>query len=84
MPTVKDGERTARALAAAGLDYVLCKDLADLCREIGRGAGAALLTEEAVVGDHDGCLHKTLREQLPWSDLPLVVLAQEGTQGAGT
>ena len=80
MPTAKDGERTGAALAAAGLRSVVCKDLADLCREIGCGAGLALLTEEAVVGDREGCLQKLLSEQPQWSDLPLVVVAREGAE----
>ncbi len=81
MPTAKDGERTGSALAAAGLSYAVCKDIADLCREIIAGAGTALLTEEAVVGDRDGCLHEALHNQPPWSDFPLVVLAREGAEG---
>ncbi len=78
MPTAKDGERTGSALAAAGLSYAVCKDLPDLCREIIAGAGTALLTEEAVVGHRDGCLAEVLRDQPPWSDFPLLVLAREG------
>src|SRR5436190_145662 len=45
MPTARDGERTRQALAAAGLDGAVCGDLAELCRALDRGAGAALLTE---------------------------------------
>ncbi len=40
----------------------------------------ALLTEEAVVGDREGCLQKLLGEQPQWSDLPLVVVAREGAE----
>jgi PAS domain S-box-containing protein len=78
MPTAKDGERMGRVLADAGLGCAVCKDLAELCREICLGAGAAMLTEEAVGGDHDGCLAEVLRDQPPWSDFPLVVRAREG------
>lgn len=70
----------SRALAAAGLSYAACKELKDLCREFEAGAGAALLTEEAVVGDDAGCLQDALRKQPPWSDFPLVVLAREGAE----
>ena len=79
MPTAKDGERTRQALAAAGLDCIVCGDLAELCGEIERGAGAALLTEEVVARDPAGRLQKALRSQAHWSDLPLVVLARERT-----
>ena len=50
-----------------------------LCREVRRGAGAVLLTEEAITADKAGCLAAALNEQPPWSDLPLVVLAREGS-----
>ena len=81
MPTAKDGERMGRVLAAAGLSCAVCKELPDLCREIGRGAAAALLTEEAIEADRDGCLQEALRAQPPWSDFPLVVLARAGGDG---
>src|SRR5579884_4033762 len=77
MPTAKDGERARHALAGAGLECVVCKDMDDLCREIARGAGAALLTEEVVAADRNGCLQEALRDQPPWSDFPLVVMARE-------
>ena len=72
MPTAKDGERTRQALTAAGLDCIVCGDLAELCGEIVRGAGAALLTEEVVAHDPAGRLQKALRARrtgriCPWS-----------------
>lgn len=78
MPAAKDGERTQHALAEAGLEVVVCRDLDGLTREIKQGAGLALLTEEAVAADRGGSLQDALRDQPPWSDFPLVVLAREG------
>ena len=69
------------ALGAAGLDHAVCEDLAGLCREIGRGAGAALLTEEALGADRARLIEETLRGHPAWSDFPLVVLAREGAAG---
>jgi signal transduction histidine kinase/ActR/RegA family two-component response regulator len=83
MPTARDGQRARKALAGAGLDCAVCEDLAELCLEIERGAGLALLTEEAVVRDGAGRLQKGLQGQPAWSDVPLVVLAREGSDGAG-
>jgi PAS domain S-box-containing protein len=80
MPTARDGGRAERALAAAGLTCAVCRDMDDLCREIGRGAGAALLTEEAFEADRDGRLVRALQDQPPWSDFPLVVLARQGAE----
>src|SRR4051794_37652143 len=81
MPTAKDGQRTARMLAAAHLECEVCPDLVQLCGEIARGGAVALLTEEAIEADVDGCLAKMLRQQPPWSDFPLVVLAREHERG---
>jgi PAS domain S-box-containing protein len=82
MPTARDGERMGLVLAGAGLEYALCVDVAHLRREIERGAGVALLTEEAIEGDRDGLLRDALKAQPPWSDFPLVVLAAPGAEGA--
>ncbi len=78
MPTVRDAERTVAALAEAGISALVCSDVAELCREMRRGAGAALLTEEAILQDHQGCLKQALEAQPSWSGFPLIVLAREG------
>jgi signal transduction histidine kinase len=83
MPTAKDAERTVASLAEANVSAVACSDLAELCREIGRGAGAALLTEEAIVLDQAGCLKESLRAEPSWSGFPLIVLAREGRKQIG-
>jgi PAS domain S-box-containing protein len=82
MPTGKDGERTARILSSAGLACAVCKDINALCAEVTRGAGTALLTEEAIAAKWSGCLATILKEQPAWSDIPLVVLAREGVTAA--
>jgi PAS domain S-box-containing protein len=81
MPTARDGERTQAVLAQAGLTGAVCKDLPELCREIVKGAGVALLTEEVIAGDRSGCLAEVLQGQPPWSDFPLVVLTHQGVEG---
>ena len=78
LPTVRDAERTVAGLAGAGIAAFACSDLTELCREIRRGAGAALLTEEAVVRDEAGCLKVAMQDQPSWSSFPLIVLAREG------
>jgi PAS domain S-box-containing protein len=78
MPTEKDAARTLAALGAGGLAGVACKTLPGLCAEIAAGAGTVLLTEELIARDRAGCLAGALREQPPWSSLPVVVLAREG------
>jgi len=81
MPTPKDNARTAAALAEGGIHCATCGDLSELCDAIRHGAGAALLTEEAVLGDKEDCLGHLLREEPPWSNFPLIVLAHPGRIG---
>lgn len=81
LPTTRDGERLRTALVSVGLSGTLCMDMAELCREIMAGAGAALLTEEALAADQDERLAAVLRSQPAWSDLPLLVLARKGAAG---
>jgi signal transduction histidine kinase len=78
LPTAKDSERMVAGLAQAGVFSLACADLTELCREIERGAGAALLTEEAIIADQDGCLGKLIQAEPSWSGFPIIVLVREG------
>ena len=80
-PTAKDGETTAGLLARAGVVCLLCRDLPQLAREIPRGAGALLLTEEALVAPGLDALTDVLAAQPAWSDLPVVLLMRGGAEG---
>jgi PAS domain S-box-containing protein len=73
-PSANDGPVTARVLAKAGMDCVLASDGADLCRVLGEGAAAALLSEEALDDTTTRALGELLRTQPPWSDLPVLIL----------
>jgi signal transduction histidine kinase len=81
-PTPKDAARTLSVLAGADVEAVACPDLGVLCRGVAAGAGAAILTEEAVMGDRAGTLAAAVREQPSWSDVPLVVLTGGGADSA--
>ena len=83
MPTVRDAERTVAGLAEARIAAFACSDLSELCREMKRGAGGALLTEEAIELDKAGCLTQALSGQPSWSGFPLIVLAREGRKNIG-
>lgn len=78
MPTRKDSERTVAFLSEANFLCLACPDLPALCQEITRGAGAALLTEEAMLKDRDQRLIATLRDEPSWSNFPLIVLVHPG------
>lgn len=81
MPTTKDGERTRSGLERAGMHVSLCRDFADLANRIAGGGGAALFTEEALVGPNIEVLAKALEQQPAWSDFPLLILARDFSDG---
>ncbi|HET9471585.1 MAG TPA: ATP-binding protein [Usitatibacter sp.] len=78
-PTGRDAPLTGTVLAEGGVRSAICDDMAALVREIGRGAGAVLVSEEAVVDE--AILHhlgERLARQAPWSDLPVLLLSRPG------
>jgi signal transduction histidine kinase len=81
MPNPRDAERTIEFLCTSGIGCVACPNLQTLCREIEAGAGAALLTEEAILNDRERCLVSLLENEPPWSNFPLIVLTAPGGHG---
>jgi signal transduction histidine kinase/CheY-like chemotaxis protein len=79
-PTSRDGEITRSFLAKAGLTCVVCENLNHLVKELHVGAGAVLLTEEAIAGKGIDELLTTVDKQPPWSDLPVVMMMRQGDQ----
>src|ERR1700759_2499431 len=79
-PTLRDGEITRSLLASAGLICILCKSLDQLIEEVNSGAGALLLTEEVMTAKGIDALLRTLENQPSWSDLPVVMMMQQGDQ----
>ncbi len=77
-PTTKDATACLALLSSSRIPAWVCGDLAEVCREIERGAGAAIVTQEAVLTDKAGCLAEVLAAQPPWSDFPLIVLTAAG------
>ena len=79
-PTARDGEITRSLLAKAGLTCVVCENLNHLVKELHVGAGAVLLTEEAITGEGIEELLTTVAEQPSWSDIPVVMMMRQGDQ----
>jgi signal transduction histidine kinase/CheY-like chemotaxis protein len=77
-PTARDAANGRKALEQAGVACAVCRDLAEVCRELGAGAGAVLLPEEALAGGGDRRLAEALGGQPPWSDLPVLLLTRGG------
>jgi signal transduction histidine kinase len=73
-PTGRDSELVAASLRQAHLASHVCDGWATLEREIGRGAAAILISEEALDPVGARRLQELLQEQPPWSDLPIMLL----------
>jgi signal transduction histidine kinase len=65
-------------LESAGLACEICPMMAELCAELDRGAGAALLLGEAVSAEPDiRKLAVALQTQPSWSDVPVAVFVAD-------
>jgi signal transduction histidine kinase/ActR/RegA family two-component response regulator len=81
-PTGRDASLTGKYLAEAGVRVEPCVWIEELCEKLSAGAGAALVSEEALTHEAVLCLSDTLGQQPAWSDFPLIILTAGG--GAAT
>ncbi|MHB8902559.1 MAG: PAS domain-containing hybrid sensor histidine kinase/response regulator, partial [Thermoguttaceae bacterium] len=82
-PNGRDARATCEILGDAGIAVTICGDMAGLCRELESGAGAVLLTNDALVlAGAAGALAEALGGQPRWSDLPVLLLASGGANSA--
>ncbi len=77
-PNGRDGQIAAAILQEAGFLADIAKDLPGLTRELERGAGLAIITEESVLTADLRPLVGWLARQPAWSDLPIVLLTRHG------
>jgi PAS domain S-box-containing protein len=80
VPTKKDAEVTRSLLQQGHLSSVACGTIEQLSEESLAGAGAVLMTEEAIASQSVNRLLAILQDQPEWSDLPLVILMQGGAK----
>jgi signal transduction histidine kinase/CheY-like chemotaxis protein len=80
-PTRRDGEITSGFLTEAGLSCLVCPNLSQLAIEMKHGAGAVLLTEEAISSQGMRDVLQALDRQPAWSDLPVVLLMRGVSAG---
>lgn len=74
-PRGRDATIAADLLGRHGIQSFVCADRTQLLAEIGQGAGAVMLTEEALAGQDQSALTEWIAAQPTWSDIPFVVLA---------
>lgn len=77
-PTGRDACVTRDVLTRAGLRAEPCGDVVEVCAHLIEGAGALLLAEEALTTTGLQTLSRTLRNQPPWSDVPIIILTGAG------
>jgi len=83
MPTGRDASLICSTLESSDITAEACADSNQLKEEIARGAGAVLLTEEALQNGTLEQLVESFNRQPIWSDIPVVLFASSGQQ-AGT
>src|SRR5689334_6178413 len=79
-PTGRDAQLAVEVLASHALSARRCGDAEELCREAARGAGLALIADEALTAEACRQILELLRTQPYWSDLPVIVLARRGEE----
>src|SRR5436190_5462258 len=79
-PTGRDAILAADALTQSGIASQICGSLGGLCAQIGEGAAAVLLAEEALSAADLPELLSCLHAQPAWSDLPLLILTSATQQ----
>ncbi len=77
-PVGRDAALTGSVLDRGGVKSVVCSDLRMLQRNLVEGAGAAVITEEALIGQDISGLVEWVAHQPSWSDFPFVILLEPG------
>ncbi|HET9844943.1 MAG TPA: histidine kinase, partial [Nitrospira sp.] len=77
-PIGQDATAMAKLLHTHGFVGTVCKSATDACRYLTEGAGALLVTEEALELSQMSELLHELNAQPPWSELPMIVLTRGG------
>jgi PAS domain S-box-containing protein len=77
-PTGRDGHLASLILAESGRSATICADLPELAEELDRGAGVALIADEAIHTADLRPLAGFLEQQPPWADLPIILLTHRG------
>ena len=77
-PVGRDAHAIAELLGQHGFQAEVCGSLTDCCSQIQSGAGALVLTEEALELGSSSELLETLAAQPRWSELPVIILTSGG------
>lgn len=76
-PTGRDAVLASAVFQDAGLAAQVCSDFEELCGQVESGAGMVLLTQETLAAPSLSDFSELLKQQPPWSDLPIMVLSSD-------
>jgi signal transduction histidine kinase len=77
-PFGRDGSLIEGELRAVGFSALECRSIPELCEAMKKGAGAALVADEALTPAGVQALATELASQPPWSDFPLIIMTSGG------
>ena len=77
-PLGRDAANALDVLKAEGISAVVCDDVPSVCLLARDGAGVLVITHESLTRSSIESLLAFLREQPPWSDLPIILLTSGG------
>ena len=77
--TARDAALAAQTLESCDLLPFVCRDAASLGAKFASGAGAVLLSEEALDLEFLEAFERFFESQPPWSDLPIIFLQKPGS-----
>jgi signal transduction histidine kinase len=82
-PVGKDGRLIAELFGRAGIDCAVCAQPGQLVEELGRGAGALLVADEAITPEVLYAVGNFIDNQQGWSDLPVLVMSRREAASPG-
>ncbi len=80
-PIGRDAELACEILGQNGVYCLLCEAIEDVIRGIERGAGSALITEEALTPEAIDKLETVLDRQPKWSEFPIMIFTSRTDYG---
>lgn len=77
-PVGRDATLVAQTLGAIGVESAIVPDTDALVNEVQHGAGASIISDEALSPRHIDELTSWLSGEPPWSDPPFIILTAGG------
>jgi signal transduction histidine kinase len=82
-PVGKDARLIAELLGRAGIGCSICAHPVQVAAELGRGAGALMVADEAITPEFLRAMGHFIEHQQGWSDLPVLVMSRREAASAG-